>query len=473
MVLPTLPLSPTVAVTVSDLRSLRQLAESGQLKTWQAGAVLDVVVNRRDGNLLVLTSKQGPISLPVPADRPFPPGTALQLQILALAPLQVQLRSASSSASPAAPSTSIGLLSAASASAVLTGTAAASAGPAGTKPALPAANLAAPPEPEPVLRLLQEHLRNVLKPGLNEATPSRQAALTQPLVEWLSRVSNWQSSAELESMPANSLPALARQLLQSLPPADQAGEPDALEPLLRQVLFGQPPAASSASAARPTDNDWLGALLKLLQAASAATASPAQAAKTAAAMLPAGPNPAMTSSAEPLNKTADRRSAELPPQGAALPLPGDDVLEELASLLGRQQQQWLNNVQQDGRQQPLYAELLLRQQERLDRVEISVRADRDTDAEAASATPHHVVRLRFDLPGLGICQFLLDLRQDDLQLHFYSEDAGAAAAFEQHLDWLARQLAADGVQLSSAASHTVAQLPSLQPMAERGLHVRV
>ncbi|MFZ5841331.1 MAG: flagellar hook-length control protein FliK [Pseudomonadota bacterium] len=470
MVLPTLPLSPTVAVTVSDRRSLRQLAESGQLKTWQAGAILDVVVNRRDGNLLVLTSKQGPISLPVPADRPFPPGTALQLQILALAPLQVQLRPASPLASPAAPSTSTGLLSVASASAVLAGTAAASAGPAGTRPALPAATLAAPPEPEPVLRLLQEHLRNVLKPGLSEATPSRQAALTQPLVEWLSRVSNWQSPAELESIPANSLPALARQLLQSLPSADQAGEPDALEPLLRQVLFGQPPAAASANAARPTDNDWLGALLKLLQAASAAAA---QAGKTAAAALPAGPNPAMTSSAALVNKSADRPGAEPPSQGATLPLPGDDVLEELASLLGRQQQQWLNNVQQDGRQQPLYAELLLRQQERLDRVEISVRADRDTDAEAASATLHHVVRLRFDLPGLGICQFLLDLRQDDLQLHFYSEDAGAAAAFEQHLDWLARQLAADGVQLSSAASHTVAQLPSLQPTAERGLHVRV
>lgn len=467
MVLPTLPLSPTVAVTVSDLRSLRQLAESGQLKTWQAGAILDVVVNRRDGNLLVLTSKQGPISLPVPADRPFPPGTALQLQILALAPLQVQLRPASPPAPLAASGTADKLVT--TTEAALPGRTTANTAPAINVTAVTPPAPQTGPVPDPVMRALQEQLRGLLKPGLTDATASRPTALTLPLAQWLTRLSNWQPAAELPPSAANSLPALAQQFLQSLPAADQAGDPDGLEPLLRQVLFGQPPSTSSPHAARQPDHDWLGALLKLLQAA---TATPGQAHKSAPPM-PAAPNPAMAGNTGPLQKAAEQRSAEPLPAGTALPLPADDLLEELASLLGRQQQQWLHNVQQDARQQPLYAELLLRQHERLDRVEISVRPDRDADAETAEAGPHHLVRLRFDLPGLGICQFLLDLRQDDLQLHFYSEDPDAAASFDEHIDWLARQLAADGVQLSTAVSHTVAQLPSLQPLNERGLHVRV
>ena len=468
MVLPSLPLSPIVAVTVSDLRSLRQLAESGQLKTWQAGAILDVVVNRRDGNLLVLTSQQGPISLPVPADRAFPPGTALQLQILALAPLQVQLRPASPTTPLATPGTTASLVATATAT-TLSGLTTANATSAANLPVVTPPAPQSEPAPDPVMRALQDQLRGLLKPGLTDSATSRPTAMTPPLAQWLTRLSNWQPAAELEPSVANSLPALAQQFLQSLPAADQAGEPDNLEPLLRQVLFGQPPAASAAPATRPADHDWLGALLKLLQAATATAAQTPKPAPSA----PAVPNPAMAGHTGPQQKTAEQRGPEPLPPGSASPLPADELLEELASLLGRQQQQWLNNVQQDARQQPLYAELLLRQQERLDRVEISVRPDRDADPEQADASPHHVVRLRFDLPGLGVCQFLLDLRQDDLQLHFYSEDPDTAATFDQHIDWLARQLAADGVQLSTAVSHTVAQLPSLQPLAERGLHVRV
>ena len=468
MVLPTLPVSPAIAVTVSDLRSLRQLAESGQLKTWQAGAVLDVVVNRREGGLLLLTSKQGSISLPVPADRSFPPGTALQLQVLALAPLQIQLRPAGTAGQsvPLAASANLPIPTVPS-TPPATGMAAAPA-------ALVAAATSAPaaPVPLPLLHVLREHLQTVLKSPAAEQTAFRQIALTTQLEQWLTRLSAWQPVTEPELADPNRLPMLARQLLQSLPRAEHASEPDELETLLRQALFGQPPATSATVPGRAANTDWLSALLKLLQATTAA--SPAPTAKLASTPAPLPPVPPTAAGATQTNRPGpERAAAELAAPSAGLPLPADDLLDELASLLGRQQQHWLNNVQQDMRQQPLYAELLLRQQERLDRIEISVRADRDADAETVAGAPHHVVRLRFDLPGLGICQFLLDLNSDALQLHFYSEHADAAAAFDQHLDWLAQQLAADGVQLSAAHSHTVAQLPSLQPTLERGLHVQV
>lgn len=476
MVIPPLPVQAAQSVTVSDLKTLRQLAESGQLKTWQAGALLDVVVSRREGGLLMVDTGKGFIGLPVPEAQGFKPGTALQLQVLALAPLQVQLRPAppTAAAGNPAPLPTKTLLAAllnpgttsqlpTAAGSVITP------GPSMPGPSIPA--LISTPEAteaDPIANLARAFSAR-LAPLLSSPGPEQLRDLPARLSEWLSRqapaitdelIATTNTNTNLRPTAAE-WARLGSALLGQWPNTEQASEPDELSQLLRQALFGEP-SATAGAAAKP-QSDWLGSLARLLfaQPAPLATA-PQPAANTPTA------NPAANASAPAQDgKDENALSALL-----TAPLP-DELVEELANVLGRQQQHWLSNLQADPRQQPLYAELLLRHGERLDPFELSVREEEHSSGNEAGETRHHVVRLRFDLPGLGSCQFLLDLNADDLQLHFYSEHADTVALFDQHLDELAGTLAADAIHLSTVQSHRVEQLPHLQQNKESGFHVRV
>ena len=475
MVTPPLPVPASLAVTVSDLKTLRQLAESGQLKTWQAGAIMDVVVNRREGGLLLLDSGKGLLSLQVPADSAFKPGTALQLQVLTLAPLQIQLRPAPTAGStnktpplPAAPLTDA-LLRLSDRPAIGTGGATnIPLPPIATAPVSngPPSETGRPNQPtaEPPALALSRQLANLLRPLLNQASDPRLPALPSRISEWLARTAPLLPE-QLPELPAGAPAAkpaelikLAEAVLGSWPSRQQASEPDELTTLLRQALFAEPAASANTGSAR-SSTDWLGSLARLLMALPNPAALPASTGHPVAAQ----------SSAQPATRADEKAALPLP---TPLPFP-DELIEELAGVLGRQQQHWLNNVQTDARQQPLFAELLLRNGERVDPFELSVREEpgqRDDDDPEAR---HHVVRLRFDLPGLGVCQFLLDLNADDLQLHFYSERAETIELFQQHLDALAAPLAADAIHLTQVQAHRVEQLPALAKPAEHGFHVRV
>ncbi len=462
MVSPPLPVPASLAVTVSDLKTLRQLAESGQLKTWQAGAIMDVVVNRRDGGLLLLDTGKGLLSLPVPADNAFKPGTALQLQVLTLAPLQVQLRPAPE---PGSTGKALPLPTPQLAETLLR---------LGERPASPGAPLPQPtplsqdvtpstkPIAEPPALALSRQLAALLRPLLSERSDPQLANLPSRLSEWLARTAP--VLAELPATAPGNRPAelvkLAETLLGSWPSRQQASEPDELITLLRQALFAEP-AAPSASAGARAGGDWLGSLARLLMALP----------HPAAASLPGSTTAAASTAPSAHTSVRTEEKAPLPPS-TALPFP-DELFDELAGVLGRQQQHWLSNVQTDARQQPLYAELLLRNGERVDPFELSVREEPGKRDDDNPETRHHVVRLRFDLPGLGVCQFLLDLNADDLQLHFYSERAETVALFHEHLDALAAPLAADAIHLSQVQAHRVEQLPALAKPAEQGFHVRV
>lgn len=472
MVNSVLPVQASLAVTVSDLKTLRQLADSGQLKTWQAGALLDVVVNRREGGLLMLDTGKGLIGLPVPTDSPLKPGTALQLQVLSLAPLQIQLRPTpeQTAGNKSLPGLLPAVLSSNSTSVVAGGlppapiTAAASLPPASQ---LPGQNA------DPVDELARQ-LVAVLRPLLNQSAPERLQALPARLSEWLARAAHGLNEQDPATIPgrANAIdwPKLTSALLASWPNSEQASEPEQLETLLRRTLFGEPGSPSSANpnptgTAPRNSGDWLGTLFRLLQALPSAAPQTG----TQTATVTTTTQTTIDQQGAPA-KTA--RRDEPASTTASLPLP-DEWIDELATLVGRQQQHWLSNLQTDNRQQPLYAELLLRHGERLDPFELNIREE-DSQHNSGEKSPpsHHVVRLRFDLPGLGVCQFLLDLNNDDLQLHFYSEQADTVSLFNQYLDTLAGTLAADAIHLTSVQSHRVDQLPALQTPTEQGFHVR-
>ncbi len=465
MVIPPLPVQASQSVTVSDLKTLRQLAESGQLKTWQAGALLDVVVSRREGSLLMVDTGKGLIGLPVAESQGFKPGTALQLQVLALAPLQIQLRPAPPGAGNPRPTTLPGTDPLAAL--LVTGTRpppASATSPVGV-PAPGNAPVDSAPVADPIAHLVRV-IGSRLTPLLAQDNPAQWRTLPARLGEWLSR----QAPAVVEELTSGMNPTaterptfaewsrLGSALLGQWPSTQQATEPDELAQLLRQALFGEPTTPAGSANAKPP-SDWLGSLARLLFALPTPLATGSQPA----------PNTPVTHPARPAQEGKDEAAL------AALltaPLP-DELVEELASVLGRQQQHWLGNLQADPRQQPLYAELLLRHGERLDPFELSVREEEHAADNEVDEVRHHVVRLRFDLPGLGSCQFLLDLNADDLQLHFYSEHADTVALFDQHLDELARTLAADAIHLSTVQSHRVDQLPHLQQSKESGFHVRV
>ncbi|NQD38222.1 hypothetical protein HPT27_14435 [Permianibacter sp. IMCC34836] len=492
MVKPTLPIMPSPAITVSDVRAPRQLADSGQLKSWQAGAIMDVVVNRRDGALLMLDTGKGVVGLPVPADAGFKPGTALQLQVLTLTPLQLQLRPA-----PAPTPTTAGSLTAAAGALVETlaagavTTSNATTSTATTVPGTPPNPISPAPMPQlagdPIANLAAQ-LKALLQPAASQIDPAKLAPLPQRLTEWLARLPPTMLADDAlptsplpQSLPVPTSadwPKLASSLLASWPNPQQAGEPESLEHLLRQALFAEPAtnrqtnpgslAGAFAGAGNGTTsaNDWLGTVLRLLISLPATSAS---------VSTPPAPASSSSNTATVITatvKTGAETDDSNPLPGVLPPLP-DDVIEQLASLLGRSQQHWLSNVQADPRAQPLYGELLLRQGERLDPFELSVREDASqAERDAPARAIHHVVRLRFDLPGLGVCQFLLDLQADDLQLHFYSEQAATVELFNHHLDTLAATLAADAIHLNAVQSHRVEQLPALQLPAAQGFHVR-
>jgi hypothetical protein len=481
MVVPPLPAPANLAVTVSDLKTLHQLVDSGQLKTWQVGAVLDVVVNRRDGGLLMLDTGKGLIGLPVPADTALKPGTALQLQVLALAPLQIQLRptpepsSQQKTALPASGSPLLTLPGTSQASPVL---APGMAGPqiTGSPMTGSQATVTTEVDSNPV-RQLSRQLAAALRPLLSQPSLDKPSALPARLNEWLARIAP--TLAQLTSLlPADSprpasadWPKLTQALLASWPSADQASEPEPLETLLRQALFGDPIGAGSSTSGTPSTrsgSDWLGSIVRLLLAMP--TAAPTASTILAAANAATTTSQQLTNTSPSPTRTDDKTATQL-----TTPIPlAEELIDELASVLGRQQQHWLNNAQADARQLPLYAELLLRHGERLDPFELTVREDaKHRDNETNAEARHHVVRLRFDLPGLGVCQFLLDLNADDLQLHFYSERADTVSLFNAHLDTLAGMLAADAIHLSNVQSHRVELLPALQNLLEQGFHVRV
>ncbi len=314
------------------------------------------------------------------------------------------------------------------------------------------------------------------------------------------------------------LPRLLQQLASQWPQASELGDAD-LELLLRGLLFGKSAQSAEQAGESPALRQWLqhGQTLLLRLAAAApnqllpraatahtapATATPLLA--TTPGMSPAGtsvatgvqtPVPGATVAGATVTGTtlsATTLSAETAANKAAEALTRREradtdqdasartgesapakLLEELVQLLARAQAQPLQNLRSDLQPQNLlYATLPLRDGDRIDDIEISIREEDSASAEAGRAR-QHVVRLRFDLPGLGACQFILDMRGDELDMRFYAERDATTQLFDTHVEQLVRELAGENIAVTHVESHCLQQLPSLKPQPASGVDTHV
>lgn len=400
------------------------------------------------------------------------------------------------------------------------------AGTANTRPSVPPAMLpaakTAPAIQAPVIQApeIQEPAKQELLPASPPSAAQRSAGpqtagasfVGAAPVEWPVASADW-------------LPRLLQQLASQWPQASELGDAD-LELLLRGLLFGKAAQASEQAGESPALRQWLQhghtLLLRLAAAAphqllprAANAAATGSDAATAGAALTSTTHASTTSTSAASASTASTSttatgttatrttggsSTAVPLAGASasggirgtdgperrergetdsdgLARAGDNspakLLEELVQLLSRAQAQPLQNLRSDLQPQNLlYATLPLRDGDRIDDIEISIREDETTAAEAGRAR-QHVVRLRFDLPGLGACQFILDMRGDDLDMRFYAERDATTQLFDTHVEQLVRELAGENIAVTHVESHCLQQLPSLKPQPASGVDTHV
>lgn len=521
-----LPNTPPVSLTVSDWSALNPRLSQAVTQAWQVGTVLQVSVNRQSAEHVWLKTPEGTLKLPIAKPLPFASGEALKLTVeqlqpalkLRLAPL---LAATVASKPPATATTPAPVTSSSTTPSQLVATPTPSSlASAATKLAdalLPQAlaqrptvteavqqSLASRPAfarnalplnlpanmPRPLLTELPVPIRpaaqalSTLAPSLLSPPPSRPQLLNQlqQLLPLLPQPRPTGSAAPVETDHEQVLANHPiNRLLAQMPKPEQLADNDRAVRWLRHHLLASAerpasPATSTPTASAPprpgSYTELLTTVIRLLL--NAPTTTNPGSSLTPEALLPAQTQAqASSAAARPAPQTVETDAAR-PELTRALPTPElvRELADDLAQLLGRQQLSWAHNTRADVATTGLYAELPVQQGKSLDLIELVVREEpsEQTDEQGKA---HHVVRLRFDFPELGVMQFLLDLRGEELSLQFYSERESTEQLFNEHLTVLEHSLTGESIRLNQIGTHRVGHIPSLAPVLAEGFHLHV
>ncbi len=309
----------------------------------------------------------------------------------------------------------------------------------------------------PQQRELQQTLPDLLPPLSRLATvhiDNENEELPTPLI-WRARVAE-----------------LARSVMHSIPNSQQLIENDSALPTPIKQWFRQWLQHQFSETNNPNGNTTVNTretasqpnvtttpLLRLLQALQSPPSDGDADAFIKTAIAP----PTITSlpddtTAEPkivgqfANVSLDKRQAEIA---------GD--LMELESLvqtvIARLQHHTISSVQQEARGQLQWSgELPVLHQQRCDVFDLRVEADHTTNTTIDTGPPRFVIRLRFDLPELGPCQFIVQLQGDAMNVNVYSEHASTQQKFADAESTLAQWLSKDALQLNAMECFTISNL---------------
>lgn len=137
-----------------------------------------------------------------------------------------------------------------------------------------------------------------------------------------------------------------------------------------------------------------------------------------------------------------------------------DIENTLQTMVSRLQQHSLSNLQSEARGSVQWnGELPIIFQNRCDVFDVMIEPDKHRDDSTEHQTENgYVIRLRFDLPELGPCQFIVRLHGQEIRLNVYSERASTQQQFAQTFDVLAQWLTLDALHLNESESFTIDNL---------------